>query len=193
MPKGARGAQGELVSGVELFSVFARGFCASRPSDSMLQGNGSSGVSARVGFISLETRVASWIRTRIGPGAIHPQERAMRLLEEAIELAQAEGISQDLVLKQVGYVFARSIGDPVQEAGGVAVCLLGWCAGRGTRLEDIMLRELHRIEAKPIHEIRGSLARKTDADLVVCAPLVETQAASTVNTQESNAPNTEAV
>jgi hypothetical protein len=36
-------------------------------------------------------------------------------------------------------------------------------------LLDVATREIERIEAKPVEEIRGSLARKADADLVTFA------------------------
>ncbi len=68
---------------------------------------------------------------------------------------------------QVSHVFARDAGEPSQEAAGVAVCLLGWCASTGNTLAELALAEIERIEAKPVEQIRGSLKRKADADLVV--------------------------
>jgi hypothetical protein len=116
--------------------------------------------------LDLECRVAEWVRTRIGADHLQPRERAMRLLEEAAELAQAEGITSDLAIKQLEHVYSRPAGEPSQEAAGVAVTLLGWCASRGERLLDLAIREIQRIEAKPLEQIRGSLARKDDADLI---------------------------
>ena len=113
-----------------------------------------------------EDRVELWVRTRIGPGHMNRKERAMRLFEEAAELAQAEGITAEQLVTQIAYVFTRPGGEPSQEAGGVAVCIVGYCAGIGTTFLDVLERELRRIEAKPISEIRGSLARKADSDLV---------------------------
>lgn len=115
---------------------------------------------------SLEFRSAEWVRTRIGLEHMNRRERAMRLLEEAIELAQAEGIEHWQVTSQSRHVYNRPPGKPDQEAGGVAVCLLAWCESTGNTLFEIAKAELERIEAKPIEEIRGSLARKQDADLV---------------------------
>lgn len=120
--------------------------------------------------LNLESRVAAWVRTRIGPEHMNRRERAMRLLEEAAELAQAEGVTSEQASKQMEHVFRRPAGDPAQEAGGVAVCLLAWCAATGNTLHDIATREVERIEAKPVEEIRGSVARKQDADLVRCEP-----------------------
>ena len=94
----------------------------------------------------------------------------MRLLEEAIELAQAEGITVEQVCDQTQHVYARPPGLPAQEAGGVAVCLYGWCAAAHIQLTEVASEELARIEAQPIEEIRGSLARKQDSDLVTVVP-----------------------
>ena len=114
----------------------------------------------------LESRVRSWVESRIGVEHMQPKERAMRLLEEAVELVQAEGIDIDLAAKQVAHVYERPAGEPSQEAAGVAVCLLGWCASRGLRFEEIALAEIERIEAKSIEDIKASLARKGAAELV---------------------------
>lgn len=115
---------------------------------------------------TLEVRVREWVESRIGKRHMDRRERAMRLLEEAIELAQAEGITREMVDNQAAHVYARPVGEPSQEAAGVAVCLLGWCAATGNMLATLAEREVRRIEAKPVAEIRGSVARKADADLV---------------------------
>ncbi len=113
-----------------------------------------------------EVRAANWVVNRIGEDHMQPRERAMRLLEEAIELAQAEGITERQVLNQVYHIFSRPAGEPTQEAGGVAVCLLAWCASRRQRFIDVTMAELERIEAKSAEAIRGSLARKADSALI---------------------------
>lgn len=46
------------------------------------------------------------------------KERALRVLEEAIELAQAEGIEVNQAANLVGYVYSRPPGEPSQELGG---------------------------------------------------------------------------
>lgn len=117
--------------------------------------------------MKLENRMKKWVVSRIGVDHMQPKERAMRLLEEAIELAQSEGISRDQVFAQTQHVYDRPSGIPSSEAAGVAVCLLAWCAARGYELKKLALREIIRIEGKPLNQIRGSLARKADADLVV--------------------------
>lgn len=123
--------------------------------------------------MSLESRVAAWVCSRIGPEYMASKERAMRCLEEAVELAQAEGISWQQTVRQVFYVLDRPSGAPMQEAGGLAVCLLGWCAANGVKLSDISRDEILRIEAKPLDSIRGSVSRKSDQGLVTCVDLPE--------------------
>lgn len=142
----------------------------------------------------LEQRTAAWVRTRIGERHMHSRERAMRLLEEAIELAQAENISSDAVRRQVDHVYCRPPGEPAQEASGVATCLFAWCAATGNTVVGLATSELERIEAKPLDQIRGSLARKADADLVTVvqdangdAPVTGNQTADSPNIQERRA------
>lgn len=122
----------------------------------------------RRGAARLQQRVAAWVRSRIGDEHMQPKERALRLLEETCELAQAHGIPQESVVKQVAHVFGRPTGEPCQEAAGVAVCLLGWCAATENNMLDLAVREIERIEAKPISQIRGSVARKASAGLIAC-------------------------
>jgi hypothetical protein len=108
--------------------------------------------------MTMEQRVAEWVVSRIGSAGMDRRERALRLLEEAVELAQAEGITLAQVARQVAHVYERPAGDPEQEAGGVAVCLLGWCAATGAGFAYIAELEMARIEAKPIDEIRSHIA-----------------------------------
>ena len=76
-----------------------------------------------------QDRVSDWVRASFGDGAMHRQERAMRVLEEAIELAQAEEIADEDVQRLSAHVYAKPPGSPDQEVGGIGVCLLAW-AGR---------------------------------------------------------------
>lgn len=60
--------------------------------------------------MTLENRMKKWVVTRIGVDHMQPKERAMRLLEEAVELAQSEGISRDQVFAQKPFVMrARAV------------------------------------------------------------------------------------
>ncbi len=72
---------------------------------------------ARYPNFGYEARVANWVETRIGTQHMHPRERAMRLLEEAVELAQAEsalkasGILADNAPSAVDALIQEVLGD----------------------------------------------------------------------------------
>ena len=56
----------------------------------------------------------------------------MRVLEEAVELAQASGISRDKAIEQVNHTFDRPAGDVGQEIAGVvnSALLAAECYGQ---------------------------------------------------------------
>jgi hypothetical protein len=114
----------------------------------------------------LEDRAAEWVRTRLGPEHMAPIERAMRLFEEASELAQSEGVTPVMANTILMHVYSRPPGNARQEAGGVATTLLMWCAATGNRLEEITLDELERIESKHPDEIESSVSRKLSEGII---------------------------
>jgi len=72
-------------------------------------------------------------------------ERAMRVLEEAMELFQASGgtmLEADVISE---HVWSRPVGDPPQELAGVMVSLLAACTAFGYNLETITRTEINRI------------------------------------------------
>lgn len=71
-------------------------------------------------------------------------ERAHRFLEEALELAQANGCSKSDASALVDYVFARPVGEPEQEVGGVMVTLAGLCSASKINMDDAGQREIDR-------------------------------------------------
>lgn len=118
-----------------------------------------------------ESRISVWVRTRLGPDHMQPQERAMRLVEEAIEHAQAVGITADQIARLTAHVYERPAGDAVAELGGVAVCLAGCCAAHDTTVDAMLAAELARIEARPVEDVQASLSRKAEAGLVAERPI----------------------
>ena len=112
-----------------------------------------------------EKIMADWVRRCFGDEAMSPHERACRVLEEAIELAQAEGVSKEIVAKSVDYVYNHPAGDPQQEGGGVACTLLAWCACHGFTFEGVADAELARVTVKPPEHFRKRQQRKADAGM----------------------------
>jgi hypothetical protein len=89
--------------------------------------------------------VSNWISTCF-PSAAHDdiQERNHRFLEEALELAQANGCSRQQAIDLVEYVFDRPTGDKVQETGGVMVTLAALCNATQLDMNEAGLQELDR-------------------------------------------------
>ena len=78
-----------------------------------------------------QREVADWIIDTFGLSSLRPRERARRLLEEAIELAQAEGVTREDVNTHADYIYAKEPGDPKQELGDVGLTLLAYAESRG--------------------------------------------------------------
>lgn len=69
-------------------------------------------------------RVIRWCRYTFGIAVAENKDEAIkRFLEEALELAQACGLSYGDALKLLTYVYNRDAGEVGQEMGGTMVCL----------------------------------------------------------------------
>lgn len=102
---------------------------------------------------SLQARVGQWVLKAFGSFiATSRQERALRIVEEAVELAQAEGIWATQVALIVDRVYSRPIGTPRAEAGGVGVTYLAYCEAFGEDHRKLIETELARINTPAILE-----------------------------------------
>lgn len=94
---------------------------------------------------SYQRRVEKWLEACFPPQVRSDRrERTHRFLEEALELAQANGVTRDDALTLVDYVFGRPTGEPAQEVGGVMVTLASLCSASEINMEDAGDRELER-------------------------------------------------
>lgn len=118
-------------------------------------------------IIDAQQRVAAWVEACFGVANMDRCERAARLLEEALELTQAEGLDRSIAARMVAAVYAKPSGIPDQEAGGVMVCLLGWAAAAHMSLWPLGLAELDRIEAIPATQFRERHRIKADAGVAM--------------------------
>lgn len=103
-----------------------------------------------------------------------PAERIRRFAEEAIELAQAAGMSEAAMTEMVRYVFSRPAGDPAQEVGGVSISLLGYCELVGLSADECESREFARVLAKDAAYFR----RRQDAKALAGVALASTEVVS---------------
>lgn len=117
-----------------------------------------------MGITSFQERVEGWLKACF-PIAVwsNRAERTHRFLEEALELAQANGCSREDALTLVDYVYGRPIGTPDLEVGGVMVTLAALCSASQINMDEAGDGELKRnwsrietIRAKQAAKPRGS-------------------------------------
>lgn len=118
-----------------------------------------------------QDRVKPWMLACFGEDISNDKlERCDRLIEEALELAQAIGYSADRSHALVDYVFNRDIGEPHQEVGGVMVTLAALCLASGLDMNKAGEDELARIWTK-VDKIRAKQAAKpTGSALPIALP-----------------------
>lgn len=97
--------------------------------------------------------VIRWCRQAFGADSV--KQRAMRLLEEAIEAAQAAGVEEPQALRVLTYVYGRPVGELGQELGGVGVTLLALAATAGLDADMEERKEIDRVLSKPIEHFRA--------------------------------------
>lgn len=91
--------------------------------------------------------VAEWLHTYLkNPG----EARGFRFTEEALELAQAVGVTREEALQLVDYVYGRPVGETAQEVGGVMITLAGLCTAKSVDMEDAAMVELHRVHSPAV-------------------------------------------
>jgi hypothetical protein len=118
-----------------------------------------------LGVKPFQQRATDWARECFGEQNLsHLRLRAARFLEEAIELAQAHGLTVDDVMNVAEYVCNRPPGDPIQETGGVIVTLAVLCEVAGIHMTRSGEHELNRVQQK-IQEIRERDKNKTYIDI----------------------------
>lgn len=107
-----------------------------------------------------QDRVSDWLISCFGAEAASDRlDRTHRFLEEALELAQAAGCSQDDALALVSYVFSRPAGTVAAEAGGVMVTLAGMAQAHDVDMLAAGEAELERNRQRTT-EIREKRNRK---------------------------------
>lgn len=112
-----------------------------------------------------QTRAMSWGQECFGDNAMSPHERALRFLEEALELVQASGVTPEEVLKLRDYTYSRPVGEIGQEVGGVCITLMVLCEANNISLAREELREFDRVIAIDPDVFRAKHAAKIVAGI----------------------------
>lgn len=114
-----------------------------------------------------QTVVAEWCKACFGVHeATFLPQRGMRLVEEAVEAAQAAGITAADAHRVVDHVFGRPVGDLRQELGGVGVTLLALANAAGLSADEAEVLEVERVLSKPTEHFQKRNAEKNAAGLV---------------------------
>lgn len=109
---------------------------------------------------SFQWRVGLWLVACFGEAiSADKSERNHRFLEEALELVQACGCSQQEAHQLVDYVYGRPVGERHQEAGGVMMTLAALCRAQGLEMMQCGEVELARVWTK-VEQIRAKQAAK---------------------------------
>lgn len=96
-----------------------------------------------------EADVLAWAVSSFGPIAQNIDERAARVAEEAIEIAQLEGVPLETIKRIADRIYSRPPGERWQEIGGTMIGLLSYAAIVGLTLSDCARREFDRVLSKP--------------------------------------------
>lgn len=96
-------------------------------------------------------------------------QRGLRLIEEAIETAQACGCDPAMLHRLIDHVYAKPVGELQQELGGLGVTLLALAEAAGVSADEAERREVARVRAKPLSHFAARNAAKTAAGFHVTA------------------------
>jgi NTP pyrophosphatase (non-canonical NTP hydrolase) len=92
---------------------------------------------AHVSLTSLQCQVATWMRRCFGTDpSVDTGDRAARFMEEALELAQAAGLSRDDAIALIAYVYDRPRGRVAEEVGDVLMTLCALATARNVALSE---------------------------------------------------------
>ncbi len=105
--------------------------------------------------------VFNWVERVFGAGiARNVIERATRVLEEAIEVAQAAGVTRETALAVLSRCYGRDVGDVRDEVANLSVTLLALCGTLKVSAETLERDEIERILAIPEGHMRDRQSRK---------------------------------
>jgi hypothetical protein len=115
--------------------------------------------------------VLAWAVRSFGPIALNRDERAARMAEEAVEVAQVEGVPLDVMQRITARVYSRPVGELGQEVGGLMVGLYALAARAGVDIDAEFKREFTRVLSKPADHWARKHAEKVAAGTADLTPV----------------------
>lgn len=114
--------------------------------------------------ISFQDTCLKWAQDVLGEASVNDKtERALRFLEEALELVQVAGVSAEQVATMTDYVFGRPQGEIHQEVGGVGLTLALLCGAHDVDMDRAFKIELTRVSDPEIKaKVRAEQEAKPD-------------------------------
>jgi NTP pyrophosphatase (non-canonical NTP hydrolase) len=114
-----------------------------------------------------QRKVFNWVAAAFGPDqAASVEQRGLRLVEEAIEAAQAVGCDKRTLHKLIEYIYGRRAGDLRQELGGVGVCVLAMCEAARLDADTVEVEEIERVLSRPLEHFAARNREKNEAGFV---------------------------
>ncbi len=114
-----------------------------------------------------QTRVSEWCADAFGADhASNVEQRGLRLVEEAIEAAQAAKCDPTTLHKLIDYIYAKPPGELQRELGGIGLCVLAMANAAGFSANAAEINEINRVLAKPLSFFADRNRVKNEAGFV---------------------------
>lgn len=113
-----------------------------------------------------QQQCADWVIDTFGTAAMDStEERLLRFAEEALEVLQAGGLSEERIDALKAHVYSRPVGEISQEIGGASVTLMLLAENIGQSVQKCERVEMERVFAKDPAAFRAKHATKVDAGI----------------------------
>lgn len=161
-----------MLKQVEIIEEFLRGCSCGPPGEcsECMQGFIRA---MRVSGDRTQKKVLDWANNSFGSIACNRDERAARLVEEAIEVAQVEGLPLEIVKRITDRVYSRPPGDLANELGGVGITAEALAENAGLDFEQCTQCEWERVLSKSSEWWEKKHAAKVAAGTADLSPVDE--------------------
>lgn len=100
-------------------------------------------------YAEIPFKVLKWAYDSFGEIALNRDERAARMVEEAIEVAQVESVPLEIVQRIAARVYSRPVGNLGQEIGGLMLGLYALAGNTDIDIHAEFEKEFARVKSKP--------------------------------------------